>query len=252
MFAKNFVDVILPVYNSEEFLIKTVNSVINQTYSNWRIIIIDDASTDKTIELLNNCYKKFIYKKKILIIKNIYNKGQAYCRNLGLKYSKSEFVAFIDSDDLWMRQKLAGQIKFMKTFNYFFTYTDYKITKNNKTKIIFAPMDYNYSQFVLNTSIATSTMVIRKQAINNLFPIKIRLCEDYLFKCKLLKEYNAYKYPGAHTKYVLRKDSLQSSRIKVLLAVWNINKYYNKMNIIKNLFSILFISINSLIKYGIR
>jgi teichuronic acid biosynthesis glycosyltransferase TuaG len=252
MFIKNLIDVILPVYNSEKFIVKTVNSIINQSYNNWRIIIIDDASTDKTLALLNNFYKKFIKKKKILIFKNFINKGQSYCRNIGLKYSKSEFVAFIDSDDLWMRQKLAKQVKFMRNFNYFFTYTDYKITKNGKTKVIFAPIDYNYSQFVLNTSIATSTMVIRKKAISNFFPVKVRLCEDYLFKCNLLKEYSAYKYPGVYTKYTLRKDSLQSSRIKVLLSVWNINKHFNKMNIIENLFSIFFISFNSLIKYGIR
>jgi len=252
MFMKNLVDVILPVYNSESFIIKTVNSIINQSYSNWRIIIIDDASTDKTLLLLNSFYKSLIYKKKIFIIKNLINKGQAYCRNMGLKYSKSEYVAFIDSDDLWMREKLEKQIKFMKTFDYVFTYTDYKIFRNNKSKIVYVPMHYNYSQFVLNTSIATSTMVIKKKVINNFFPVQIRLCEDYLFKCKLLKENKAYKCQGAYTKYTLRKNSLQSSRMRVLLSVWSINKHFNKMNIIQNIFSIFFISINSLIKYGIR
>ena len=252
MSAKNIVDVILPVYNSEEFIIKTINSIINQSYNNWRIIIIDDASSDKTLFIIKNFYKKFIIKKKILIIKNLINKGQGYCRNIGLKYSKSEFVAFIDSDDLWMKTKLEKQIRFMKNFNYVFTYTDYKVSKNNKIKIVYAPMSYNYSRFVLNTSIATSTMIIRKKIINNLFSTKIRFCEDYLFKCNLLKRYKAHKYPGAYSKYIVRKGSLQSSRTKVLSAVWNINKHFNKMNIIENLFSVLFISINSLIKYGIR
>ena len=252
MFVKNRVDVILPVYNSENFVIKTINSIVNQSYNNWRIIIIDDASTDKTLLILKNFCKNFIYKKKILLIKNFINKGQAYCRNIGLKYSKSEFVAFIDSDDLWIKKKLEKQIKFMNNFNYDFTYTDYKVCNKNKTKTVYAPINYNYSKFILNTSIATSTMIIRNRIISNLFPIKIRRCEDYLFKCKLLTKYNAYKYPGAYTKYILRKNSLQSSRIKVLLAVWNINKKFNKMNIMQNLFSVIFISINSLIKYGIR
>jgi glycosyltransferase involved in cell wall biosynthesis len=252
MLVKNYVDVILPVFNSEKLIIKTVNSIINQSYNNWKIIIIDDASSDRTLVLLNKFYKDLINKKKIVIFKNPINKGQAYSRNVGLKYSKSEFIAFIDSDDTWMRQKLAKQIKFMKNFNYSFTYTDYKVYKNNKTKIVYTPTNYNYSQFIHNTSIATSTMIIRRQAISSFFPIEIRLCEDYLFKCKLLKKYMANKCPGAYTKYILRKDSLQSSRIKVLLAVWNINKKFNKMNIIQNFFSLLFISINSLIKYGFR
>ena len=173
MVAKNFVDVILPVFNSEKFIVKTVNSIINQSYNNWRIIIIDDASSDKTLELLNKFYKDLINKKKIVIFKNPTNKGQAYSRNVGLKYSKSEFIAFIDSDDIWMRKKLAKQIKFMKTFNHFFTYTDYKVSKNNNTKIVYAPINYNYSQFILNTSIATSTMIIRRQAVSIFFPNKI-------------------------------------------------------------------------------
>jgi glycosyltransferase involved in cell wall biosynthesis len=250
--VKNLVDIILPVYNSEKFIIKTVNSIINQSFNDWRIIIIDDASSDKTLKILNNFYKYFISKRKIVILKNTINKGQAYSRNVGIKYAKSEFIAFIDSDDIWMAQKLSKQIKFMKNFNYCFTYTDYKVSKNNKTKIVYTPFNYNYSQFIFNTSIATSTMIIRRQAITSFFPIKIRLCEDYLFKCKLLKKYSANKCPGLFTKYIVRNDSLQSSRIKVLLAVWNINKNFNKMNIIKNLFSVLFISINSLIKYGFR
>jgi len=252
MFFKNLVDVIIPVYNSEKFILKTLSSIINQSYINWRVIIIDDGSTDKTLNLINNYYKKYIKKKKILIFKNQINKGQAYSRNIGLKYSKSEFVAFIDSDDLWMKQKLAKQIKFMKDFNYVFTYTDYKVFNNNKNKIVNVPLNYNYSQLIHNTSIATSTMILRREVISNFFSPEIRLCEDYLFKCELLKKYNANKCPGVYTKYIVRKNSLQSTRIKVLLAVWNINKNFNKMNIIENIISVLFISINSLIKYGIR
>jgi len=246
------VDIIIPVYNSETFIIKTINSIINQTYNNWRIIIVDDASTDQTLYILNKFYKNLLYKGKLLIINNLINRGQGYCRNIGLKYSRSKFIAFIDSDDLWTRKKLEKQIKFMEDYNHVFTYTDYKISNKNKNKIIYVPLNYNYSKFILNTSIATSTMIIRNKAINSSFPAKIRLCEDYIFKCKLLRRYNAYKFSGAYTKYVIRKDSLQSSRIKVLLALWNINKKFNKMSVIKNLFSVLSISINSLVKYGIR
>ena len=249
---KNYVDIILPVYNSKNFIISTLESVVSQSYRYWKLIIIDDKSSDGTSILLKNFYKNSKFKSRILILRNKKNKGQGYSRNIGLKHSKSEFVAFIDSDDLWMKKKLEKQIQFMKDLNYSFTYTDYKISQNNKNKIIYAPTSYNYDQFVLNTSICTSTMIIRNQIINIYFPPKIRVCEDYFFKCKLLKKINAYKFPGVFTKYLVRNNSLQSSRIKVLLAVWNINRNLNKMSIVKNLISILFISINSLIKYGTR
>jgi teichuronic acid biosynthesis glycosyltransferase TuaG len=252
MVKKNLVDIILPVYNSEKFIIKTINSIINQTCDSWRIIIIDDSSSDKTLKVVCDYYKDFIYKKKILILKNSINRGQAYCRNLGLKYSKSEFIAFIDSDDLWIKKKLENQIKFMKKTDSVFSYTDYEVYKRYKRKKIYVPVNFTYSTFVLNTSIATSTVIIKKKIINNLFPSNVRLCEDYVFKCKLLKKYNANKCSGMYTKYFIRQNSLQSSRIKVLLAVWSLNKNFNSMNIIQNLLSVLFISINSFLKYGIR
>ena len=252
MYKKNLIDVVLPTFNSEKFIIKTLNSIINQSFRSWRIIIIDDASTDRTLSILKNSYKKLIKKKKILIVKNRVNKGQSYCRNIGIKYSKSKYIAFIDSDDMWSKKKLEKQIKFMIKKNYMFTYTDYKVFKNNKSYNVYTPLNFNLFKFVKNTSIATSTMIICKKIITIFFPDKIRLCEDYFFKCALLKKYNAYKCPGVLARYLVRKNSLQSSRIRVLLAVWKINKKFNQMNIFENLLSIIFFSINSILKYGFR
>ena len=252
MYKKNQIDIILPTFNSEKFIIKTVKSIVNQSFKNWRIIIIDDASTDRTLTILKIFYKKLIKKKKIILIINHINKGQSYCRNVGIKYSKSKFIAFIDSDDLWFKKKLEKQIKFMIKKNYFFTYTDYKVLKNNKSYNIYTPSNFNLVKFVRNTSIATSSMIICREVITTLFPNKIRLCEDYYFKCALLKKIYAFKCPNVLAKYLVRKDSLQSSRIRVLLAVWKINKNFNQMNIFMNLLSIIFISINSIKKYGFR
>ena len=252
MNKKNQVDIILPTFNSEKSITNTINSIINQSFKNWRIIIVDDASTDRTKSITKIFYEKLIKKKKIILIINHINKGQSYCRNVGIKYSKSKFIAFIDSDDLWFKKKLEKQIKFMIKKNYFFTYTDYKVLKNNKSYNIYTPSNFNLVKFVRNTSIATSTMIICREVITTLFPNKIRLCEDYFFKCALLKKNYAFKCPNVLAKYLVRKDSLQSSRIRVLLAVWKINKNFNKMNIFMNLLSIIFISLNSINKYGFR
>ncbi len=153
---------------------------------------------------------------------------------------------------MWFKKKLEKQIKFMIKKNYFFTYTDYKVLKNNKSYNIYTPSNFNLVKFVRNTSIATSTMIICREVITTLFPNKIRLCEDYFFKCALLKKIYAFKCPNVLAKYLVRKDSLQSSRIRVLLAVWKINKNFNQMNIFMNLLSIIFISLNSIKKYGLR
>jgi teichuronic acid biosynthesis glycosyltransferase TuaG len=249
---KKKVDIILPVYNSKKYILDTIHSIIKQTYKHWNLIIIDDCSSDGTYEILKKIKKKFIYSNKIFLYRNTKNKGQAFARNFGLKKTKSTFVAFIDSDDLWDKNKLDKQIQFMLYNKYSFTYTDYISIKNNKKKIITVPNNYNYKNFLKNTSIATSTMIIKKSIINKIFFPKLRLCEDFYFKCKVLKKTMAYKYSGVYSYYKLRNNSLQSNRIKVLLAVWNVNKNLNKINFFDNLILMFFISFNSLKKYGFR
>ena len=247
---KHVVDIILPVYNSEIFLLETLNSIVSQSYKSWKLIIIDDGSIDNTRNILKVFFNNKKFKNKILILYNKKNKGQSFCRNLGLERSVSKYVAFIDSDDLWEKNKLKKQIYFMENKDCSFSYTDYKIF--NKKKIIITPNDYNYNKFILNTSIATSTMILKRNIIKNNFLSKIKLCEDYLFKCQLLKRHKAYKCPKIYSVYRIRSNSLQNNRFKVLYAVWNINRVYNKISFLNNLISILSISFFSLKKYGFR
>ena len=248
----NRVDIILPVYNSKSFILDTLRSVIKQAYQDWRVIIIDDGSTDNSVDLINKFIKSSKYKKKFILIQNKINKGQAFSRNLALKYCNSKFIAFIDSDDVWQKNKLKKQINFMVKNNYNFTYSDYKSIKNNKIKTIKTPNFFNYKNFTKNTSIATSTMIIKKKILKNIIFPDLKLCEDYYFKCQILKLNNAYKCPSVYSFYRLRNKSLQSERLRVLLTLWKINKNLNKMKFINNLVSIFFIIINSLKKYAFR
>ena len=250
---KNSVDIILPVYNSKKYILTTINSIIKQNYKYWNLIIIDDSSNDGTFQILQKFKKKNSNNKRIYLYQNSKNRGQAFSRNLALKKSKSTFIAFIDSDDFWEKNKLKEQIKFMINNKYNFTYTDYKsIKKNNRTKVIKTLDFYDYKTFITNTTIATSTMIVKKNIINNIFFPPLRLCEDFYFKSQILKKTNAYKCPRVFSYYRIRNNSLQSSRLKVFLAIWNINKNFNKMNFINNLISIFFISYNSFKKYGFR
>ena len=252
MIKKN-VDIILPVYNSKNYILTTISSIIKQNYKYWNLLIVDDCSNDGTFEILSSFKKTYFNNKKIYLYRNSRNKGQAYSRNLALKKSKSEFIAFIDSDDYWEKNKLKTQIKFMINNNYNFTYTDFKlIKKNNSARVIKTPDVYNYKKFIRNTSIATSTMMVKKNIIKNIYFPPVRLCEDFYFKCKILEKTKAYKCSKVFSYYRIRNNSLQSKRLKVFFAIWNINKNFNKMNFINNLISIFFISYNSLKKYGFR
>jgi len=241
------IDIILPNYNSSKYLKETISSVINQTYTNWRLIIVDDCSDKKTINVL----KKYKKNKRISIYLLKKNHGAGYCRNYAIKKSKSQYLAFLDSDDLWKKDKLFKQMKFMKKNNYYFTFTNYEIF-GNKSKNITAPKKFNFSNFIHNTAICTSSMILKKSIIKGIKFTNTKICEDYFFKCKILKKFNAYCLDEFLTKYRLRKNSLQSNIFRNFYWIWKINKDYNKLNILENFFSLLFISTNSLKKYGVK
>ena len=249
---ETIVDIILPNYNSSSYLEETLNSVINQSFNNWNLKIIDDNSDKKTKDILRN----YSNKKNIEIVWLKKNKGAGFCRNLALRKSKSKYIAFIDSDDIWDRDKLKKQISFMEKNNFSFTYTNYQPFKDVKKKIYLKEIkpkkQFTFSKFVKDTSIATSTMIVKKSLIGNIKFIKTKICEDYFFKCKILKKTNANCLLENLTHYRIRKNSLQNSKIKNLYWIWYINKNYNKMNFLQNLISMLFISLNSIKKYGFK
>ena len=243
---KNYIDIILPNFNSSKFLNQTLKSILEQTYKNWRLVIIDDCSDLKTINIL----KKYIKDKRIKIFWLKKNKGAGFCRNYAIKKTKSPYIAFIDSDDIWKKNKLKNQINFMTKNNYSFTYTYYE-TFGERKKIIIPPLKFNFLSFIHNTSIATSTMMIKRSEIKNIKFTNTKICEDYFFKCKLLKKVNyAFCLNKFLTKYRIRKDSLQSNIIRNFFWIWKINKDYNKLNLLENFLSLLHVSINSIKKYN--
>ena len=245
---KTEIDIILPNYNSSEFVDKTIQSVQNQNFKNWRLIIIDDFSDIETRKKI----KKYEKSKKIKIYWLKRNKGTAYCRNLAMNKSKSKYLAFIDSDDIWEKNKLKLQLQYMKKYNYDFTYTYYK-TFGLKSKKIIPPIKLHFNSFIKNTSIATSTMMIKRKIAKNIKFTDTAICEDYYFKCKILKKIKfAYCLKKYLTKYRIRKNSLQSNKLKNFLWIWIINYKYNKLTFFENLNSLFNISLNSIKKYGLK
>jgi len=246
------VDIILPNYNSAKYLSKTVDSVINQTFKNWKLIVIDDHSNLETKEVL----KRYESHPNIKIIWLTKNKKAGFCRNLAMRNSSADYIAFIDSDDIWDSQKIYKQLEFMIKNKYYFTYTNYnsfKSEKKNFIRKVNPPHILNFKQFIKNTSIATSTMMIKKSLIGNIKFINTEICEDYFFKCKILKKVKyAHCLPENLMSYRISKNSLQSNKLKNLYWIWLINRKYNKLSFFENLVSVVSISINSIKKYGFK
>ena len=249
----NKIDIIIPNYNNGKFLDKSIRSVIKQSFRNWRIYIVDDNSNDNSRSIL----KKYKNNKKIKLYYLKKNMGPSYCRNYAISKSKSELIAFLDSDDFWAKDKLKKQIDFMKRNKLTFTFTDYIPFFNQSDRYLKATnidKSLNYNQFIHNSSIGTSTMIIKRSIIKNIRFKNTNIMEDYIFKCEILrkKKIISTKLDEPLVYYRLYKGSRNSNKFKNIFYLWKLNSKYNNLNYIQNFFSILMISINSLKKYGFK
>ena len=181
------------------------------------------------------------------------NKGPSYCRNLGIEKSSSEFIAFMDSDDFWPKDKLEKQINNMFKNGYNFTYTDYNFffhdqIQNIKTSEL--PLFLDFEKFILHSSMSTSSIIISRKILGDI-KFKPVEQEDYLFKCDLLRKgEKAFKVIDTNVFYRINRNNRSSSKLKNICSLWHINKTQNKLNFLTNLKSLIFISINSFKKYG--
>jgi len=248
------VSIILPIYNCENFIEETIDSIINQSFQKWELIIVDDASTDSTLSKI----EKYLKDNRIILKKLKKNKKAGFCRNLALRQSSSIYVDFIDSDDIWKKDKLKKQIEFMNSYKLDMTYTNYTPFKEKEgvrkfKKEIIPPENFNYNLFIKKTSICTSSMVVKREKIGLIKFLRTKICEDYFFKCSLLKKCQKVKNLRENlTFYRISQNSLQSKKLRNLYWVWYINKRYNKMSALENLLSLVSISINSLKNYGFK
>ena len=163
---EDLVSIIVPVYNSEKFIEDTINTVKQQTYKNWELILVNDCSTDKSKEIIEEYIKK---DEKMKLINLEKNSGAAIARNTGIEKAKGRYIAFLDADDLWNKEKLEKQIKFMKDNDYKFTFTGYEFADENgrgNGKIVKVPEKINYKKALKNTTIWTSTVMFDIKKLN--------------------------------------------------------------------------------------
>lgn len=214
----NLISIIMPSYNAAMYISKSIESVIAQTYHIWELIIVDDCSTDSTDAVVG----KYLNDERIRYFKNDKNCGAALSRNKALKKAKGRWIAFLDSDDLWLPQKLEKQLLFMKTHNYSFTFTDYRtcINGNWLPYICTGPdfvnrrMMYDYCYFF------TCTVMYDRDKIGLIQIKDLKKNNDYAMWLKVIEKANAYRLPECLTYYIKHDDSI-SSGSKIKLIKWH-------------------------------
>jgi glycosyltransferase involved in cell wall biosynthesis len=183
------ISVIIPVYNRGEFLIKTINSVLSQTYKNFELIIVDDGSTENIKKIINSFAQKIIYCKQA-------NKGPASARNMGIDKSKGKFIAFLDSDDCWHKDKLLFQAEAMRNNpSYLISHTQETWYRNNKL-LNQKRKHKKCNQYIFDNClpicmVSMSTVMVRKKLFTKigLFDENLPCCEDYDFWLRISAKY---------------------------------------------------------------
>ena len=182
----------MPAFNAEDTILESINSVINQTYENWELIVINDGSSDNTINVVQEIKDGRI---KLITQKN---KGVAEARNKGIDCSSGDYIAFLDSDDIWHHKKLELQLDFFNTNQVDLLHTDfYYFTNTINDKIYKKYIEpYNleltdYEKLLVNDIIVTSSVMIHKNIINKLgyFDSTFHGVEDWDYWIRLSKNY---------------------------------------------------------------
>lgn len=243
------VSIITASYNSERFIKKTIESVLKQTYKNWEMIIIDDCSSDNTESIVN---KYIASDKRIKFYKLEKNSGAAIARNLGINKATGEFIAFLDSDDLWDENKLEKQIEFMKKTKIGFSFTGYRLIKESGellNKEIMVPEKVDYNSLLKNTIIGCLTVMIDKRIIGEFKMPELRAGQDTATWLSILRKGNiAYGYNEILASYRLVNGSISSNKIKALKRTWNIYRNVENLSLYKSIYCFLFYSKNAFLK----
>lgn len=243
------VSIVTPVYNAQNYLEETILSVINQTYSNWELLLIDDCSTDNSYEIIEKYLKK---DKRIRYLKNDKNSGPAITRNKGIKEAKGEYIAFLDSDDLWYENKLEKQIGFMLANNIIMSHGDYEmIDENGKyLKSINTKIELDYFQLLKENQIKTSFLILNHSKIKDIYFPNIRH-EDFACFLDILKKYKvkSIKLKEKVGKYRVIGKSLSGNKLKSAMWTWNIYRKYEKLNLFQSIYYFISYALNGVIKY---
>ena len=233
-YIEDLVSIVLPVYNCEKFLEETIKTIQSQTYTNWEALFVNDCSKDKSAEIIKEASTK---DSRIKLINLKENSGAAIARNTGMEEAKGRYIAFLDSDDLWDKEKLEKQLKFIKEGNYAFTFTSYEFVTEDGTKtgkIVRVPNKINYKQALKNTTIFTSTVIFDAKTLGKelIKMPNVKRGQDSATWWKVLKQIDyAYGIDEVLSFYRRTNESLSANKIKAFKRTWNLYRNVENLNV---------------------
>ena len=245
------VSIVVPVYNAARFMDDTIQTVQNQTYQNWELLLVDDCSSDDSVLIIQKYLKK---DKRIKFFMLSENSGAAIARNTGIDNAKGRYLAFLDADDLWVKTKLELQVAFMQEKNAAFSFTGYEFADENgkpNGKKVHVPETITYKQALKNTTIWTSTVmldthILEKDTIH--MPL-IKRGQDTATWWKILKTIdNANGLNEIFSYYRRTAESLSANKLTALKRTWNLYRDIEKLRFISSTYNFSWYLVNAILR----
>lgn len=245
----NKVSIIMPSFNAAKFIAASIQSVIDQTYSNWELLITDDCSKDDTVKIVEQYLVK---DNRIKLFSTGKNSGPACARNKSLENATGKYIAFLDSDDIWVSNKLEMQINFMKEKNIAFSFSSYSIMKEDGIQTgntINVPKVIGYHGYLCNTIIGCLTVVIDREKTGNFMMPNIRSSQDMALWLLIMKRgFKAYGLQEPLAYYRLVSTSNTAKKWKAAKDVWKVYREMEHLNPIYSAVCFIGYAINAIIK----
>ncbi|MBO5909572.1 MAG: glycosyltransferase family 2 protein [Clostridia bacterium] len=239
--SEKLVSIIMPTYNCANFIARTLDSVQAQTYKNWELIIVDDRSGDNTKEIVDEYIKN---DSRISYHLLEVNSGAAVARTTAMKLAKGSYMAFLDSDDIWMPEKLERQIKWMTDNGYAFSCTAYEqIDENDNSlnRVIKTVKKTDYNRLLLDCPVGNSTVVYDVEKMGKFeVPNFRKRNDDALWLQMLKKEPYIWGMPDVLMRYRIRENSISSNKFKVIKYHWILYRDIEHLSVIRSAFHIFF------------
>ena len=244
------ISIVVPVHNAEKFLEETIKSVMAQTYTDWELLLVDDCSKDASKTIASG-YEAM--DKRIRLIALEENVGAAKARNVGIRESKGAYLAFLDADDIWVKEKLERELKFMKEKQAAFVFSGYEFADEQAVgtgKIVKVPETINYKQALKNTTIFTSTVLFDRSKIDKeLLLMPDVKSEDTATWWQILKTgIEAYGLNENLVLYRRSANTLSSNKFEAIKRIWYLYRKVEKLNIFSSCYNFIGYAVRAVLR----
>lgn len=245
---RELVSIIMPSYNAEKFIKESINSVLAQTYQNWELLITDDVSKDNTVSIVKQYAKN---EPRIKLVEKTNNGGAGVARNDSILRARGRYIAFLDSDDLWMPEKLSKQISFMQHNKVPFSYTGYQKFTGDKKLLgeIIPPAETTYNELLNSNVIGCLTAIYDCQEIGKQFMPTIRKRQDMALWLHILKLTPKATGIQESLAYYRVDVGMSSNKIEILKWQWRLYREVEQLSIIKSLKHFVIYALKGYLKY---